>query len=386
MADSADPAPAPAPNAANAPGAVVSNAPHPGVVAAQRARAGRADTIALIEAGKLGDVNAKPAPRAEPAKPPAPAATPAPAGRTPTPADAEPLEPTADPAPDLETTRRLSTIQAAEKRHRDKMAADRADLDAKVKGIERDWAPRVKAAEDFEALRAKAKKGGVHLVAALAALGIGEDDLEPAAQAIYAHSKAGAADPARKAHADRLLREREEITERDATQRRIDELEQRLTQRDQQGEFRSLQANYLDSALDAITDTTPLAKAVVARAKGGTTPAERASAAKRMTALRGKLWDLTVAMTEELDGEAPDPADVIARYEDLRGAELDELGIPRPTATTDDPKKNSQPADKKPPAKTLSADLSTPRVPRDAQSGKDHRAETRRMIESGKLE
>jgi hypothetical protein len=181
--------------------------------------------------------------------------------------------------------------------------------------------------------------------------------------------------------------DRASTDELEATKRRLDELEGKLTQKDQQGEFRQLQATFLDAALDAVDDTTPLAKAVAAKAKGGATPAERAAATKRMAALRGKLWDLTVAMTDELGGDAPDPADVIARYEEMRGAELDELGIARPTATTTtDTKTNSQPADKKNPAKTLSADLSTPRVPRDAQSGKDHRAETRRMIESGKIE
>ena len=70
--------------------------------------------------------------------------------------------------------------------------------------LEREWSPKVSAAQEFEQLKASAKRSPTHLVAAMKALGFGEDDLEPAAQVLYAFSKAGAADPARKAHAERI--------------------------------------------------------------------------------------------------------------------------------------------------------------------------------------
>jgi hypothetical protein len=53
-----------------------------------------------------------------------------------------------------------------------------------------------------------------------------------------------------------------------------------------------------------------------------------------------------------------------------------------PTQAT--PKKNTQAADKKHPAKTLGNDLSTPRVPRPTRSDREQRAETLEMLESGK--
>lgn len=373
------------------------------MVAAARARAGRGETLSLIESGQLD--GAKPS-VAAPARAVAPTRTAAPTevATPPGSADVESAsEDTAEvetaaptPAPestDPETAKRLATIQAAEKRSRDQTKAARAEVEASARKLETEWAPRIKAAEDFEALRAKAKRGSVHLVDAVRALGIGEDDFEAAAQALYAHSKAGAADPARKGQAERMLREREEATRVDATQKRLEELEAKLESKDRQSEFQTLQSGYLDGAVDTIADTSPIARAAVAaieKARAAGTPADKARAGQLATKLRGKLWEITVALTEELGGDVPDFADVIARYEDLRGAELDELGIPRPTAATTTPKQNAKPAEKQTPARTLSNDLSTTRVPRPTQSGdvhrKDHRKESLRMIESGKLE
>lgn len=390
-------------NAANAPGAVVSTTPHRGVVAAQRARAGRGETLALIESGKADAAAAKPstpkpngtngahAPAQLAAKPAAkPAITPTP---TEEPSDDDrDREATSEAAPetpatpdvsnvaDPETTKRLSTIQAAEKRSRDKIAAERKELDARAKAIEAEWSPRAKAAADFEALKAKAKKGGVHLVDALRALGVGDDDLEPAAQALYAHSKAGAADPTRKAAADRMMAERAHVTELEEVRAELRELRDGLSQRDEQQTFERRRATFLDHTVKAIGDDAPIAKAL---------------ATKNPTKLRAALWAMTVELTEANDGEVPDFPDVVAAYEAQRSAELEELGVAMPKAAkqpteTDETKPNNKTADKQNPARTLSNDLSTPRVPRPAQSGDEHRKanrkDTLRMLESGKLE
>ena len=401
----ADPAPAPtgtaAANPANAPGAVVSNTPHRGVIAAQRAKAGRGDTLRMLESGQVDAAAAKPSVVATPA-----ARTAQPAKPDPAQDDgldnaedeeseleaARPREAAAD-ASDAVVSKRLATIQAAEARQREKATKARAELETRAKAIETEWAPRIAKAEKFELLQAKARKGGAHLVAAFRELGFGDDDLEPAAQVLYAHSKAGAADPARKAAAERAMRERDLAESTDETQKRIDALEKKLASKDSEAQFQQLQGQYLDSALDSITDESPIARAAIAaidKARAEGTPAGKARAAQLAGKLRGKLWELTVEMTTELDGDAPDPADVIARYEESRGAELDELGIPRPTAATTTPKPNNKPADKQNPARTLSNDLSTSRVPRPRQSGdvarRESRKETLRALETGKLD
>lgn len=404
MADPASPGTAAA-NPANAPGAVVLNAPHHGVLAAQRAKAGRGDTLRMLEGGQVDPAAAKPSVAAPGrAAPPPPAAKPAvreDAAELETDAAAEleterPTEtPTETPATseDPAVAKRLATIQAAEARQREKATKARAELETRAKAIETEWAPRVAKAEAFEALQVKARKGGAHLVAAFRELGFGDDDLEPAAQTLYAHSKAGAADPARKQAAAAAMRERELAERGDETQRRIDALEEKLAARDRQAEFQQVQGRFLDHALDSITDDAPIARAAAAaidKARAENTPDGKVRATKLAQKLRGKLWELTVAMAAEFDGDAPDPADVIARYEESRGAELDELGIPRPTSTTTQPKPNSKPADKQNPARTLSNDLSTSRVPRPRQSGdvarKESRRDTLRALETGKLD
>lgn len=371
----------PAGNAANVIGNVVSNKPHPGVVAGNRARAGRSETAALIDAGRMDSASAKPSvaaraptptPAAKPDPTPEPEVTPdaeaAPEAETPT--EAAPDVPEVAAKPDPETARRVGSIQQAEQRHREKVAKANAELDAKAKGIEREWAPRVKAAEDFEALKVKARKGGVHLVDAIRALGVEVDGFEAAAQVLYAHSPAGAADPARKAQADKLMREREQASDLTSVQRELAELKQQLASKDEQQTFEQQRTTYLDHTVKAIGDDAPIAKAL---------------ATKNPNKLRAALWATTVELTQANDGDVPDFPEVVAAYEAARRAEFEELGIAPPTATTTT-KPNSKPADKQNPAKTLSADLSTPRVPRDAQGGKDHRAETRRMVESGKFE
>jgi hypothetical protein len=372
-------------------------------VAAQRARAGRGETMRLIESGQLDAAEAKPSvppPRVGAGVSSASAAAAA-ADETMGDADETGDRPDASdeieapsgsrpPPADAETSKRLATIQAAEKRSRDKIAAEKRELETRVKAIETEWLPRVKKAEDFEALQARAAKARSNpalLVDVFRALGFSDDHLEPVAQALYTFSKAGQADPARAKQAERMLREREQVDEVSATQRRLDELEAKITKRDQQSEFQRLQTGFLDLAVEAISDAAPIATAAVAaieKARATGTPDGKAKAKTLATKLRGKLWEITEQLTAELEGDMPEFSDVIARYEEIRAAELEELGVPLPA--TNDPKKNNQAADKKNSAKTLSADLSTPRVPRPTTSGREHRKDTLRMLESGKFE
>lgn len=374
--------------AANTIGNVVHNAPHRGVVAANRARAGRSETLKQLLAGKLDDVapsvpapqpgDRRPAAAAEPdqegdedaAAAPAPARQPTREPATEEPADQKP----AVAAPDAETAKRLTQIQQAEERSRRKIADERKSRDTELAQREAELAPRAKRADDFDALLAKAAKARSNpalLVDVFRALGFGDDHLEPVARSLYSLSKAGQADPAHRAQAERLLRDREVADDTTSLRREITELKQHLATRDQQTEFQQLQAGYLDNAVKAIGDAAPTL---------------RAMAAKNPAKLRAQLWRHTEELTREQEGDVPDFAAVVDRYQ----AELDDMGVPRPAAsapkTETETKTNNQAADKKTPAKTLSADLSTPRVPRPTTSGKEHRAETRRMLESGKFE
>jgi hypothetical protein len=344
-----------------------------------RIRAGRADTLAALQGGNLAAPPAKPpAPKAEVEKP-APeleakpdvadvedAADAADAG-----GEVKADEVAKDPAVDAETAKRLDSIAKAEKRSRDKIAADRAALKAEAEKHTAEMKPRLEALDKFEQAKKIVHKDPQ---AALELLGLGDDAaLEAFARAAFAMTEAGKKDPAgAKANAElaaRTLREREANTQTSALQKRLDELEQKLTQKDQQAQFESKRTAYIEHAAKQITDETPIAKAL---------------GEKNPEKLRAALWATTERLVEENDGEVPDPADVLATYEKTRRAELEELGVDPTTLAT--PKKNTQTADKKHPAKTLGNDLSTPRVPRPARSDREHRAETLEMLESGRLE
>ena len=383
------------PNLQNSPGAVVRNQPHPGEVAARRARAGRAETAALLERGQLG--NAKPSVAA---KPPAPEVDPDDGGQAQSGPEDLPPDGQGDtdeggrpalPDPDPETSRRIAKLEAKERQQRTQAQAVRADLERQKKEMDDErtqWAPRIKAAEDFEQLKLKARRGGAHLVEVFRALGFSDADFSPAGQTLYAASPEAGADPARKANAERLWRERGAIADSDATSKRLDDLERKieereraLEQREQQSRTDEAAARYIGASLEEATEEHPIVQAIVAKAANGKTKEERLAGARAVKSLRAKLWTIAQEMAEE-DGEYPEASALLKRYEDIRGAELDEIGIPRPNANA---KKNSQPADKTTPARTLSAELSTPRVPQSGTTGKDHRAETRRLIEAGKM-
>jgi hypothetical protein len=391
-------------NGATNPGGALLPGPAPGEVAAQRGRASRASTrAALLEAGS-GTPEAKPATAVRPPSPtrtaPAKAVTVEPVEESGDETAVDPTEeateeqPAGDAAkpaasgdgkPDPELAKRLESVQAAEKRSRDKITKERAELETERKRIETEWAPRIKAAKEFETLKAQAKRGSNGLVAAVRAIGFTEADFYAASQILYASSPEAAKDttsPQRKAAADRALAERYQSDEVAETKRELTELKQQLEAREQKQQYEATVTTYLDHTVKAIDGATaPLAKRL-----------ETANPAK----LRAGLWAAVEQLTEE-DGDVPsDMADVVARFERNHRAELEQLGIDpatlssptttsKATTTTDTTKKNNQAAEKKQPAKTLGNDLSTTRVPRSRSGERDRRAETRRMVESGQL-
>jgi hypothetical protein len=349
-------------------------APSNAARAAARIRAGRAQTLAALESGN--DLNVEAAPEAvAAAKAPAPVESPAVDER-----EVEAVETTDDAevedAPparvevDAESSKRLATIQAAEKRSREKIAKEREQLAADRASIEKERQELAAARSEIEAYRAARERAKLDPVAYLKAAGV--DDLEYAARQAYATAKAGT-DPQSREAAARMMREREHETELQATKRRLEELEQRLSARDQQAQFESHKNTYIEHAVKAIGDDAPITKAL---------------AAKNPAKVRAALWATTEHLIAENDGDVPDFEDVITTYERARRAELDELGIDPATLTAAPAakKQNDQPADKKHPAKTLGNDLSTPRVPRPTKSDKEHRAETLAMLERGTLE
>lgn len=275
---------------------------------------------------------------------------------------------------DPETAKRLAAVQKAEARSREKLNSERAEFEAQRKKLDEERAELSalrERVEKFEKLSAKAK---IDPAAALEALGV--EDFDYAARQAYARTKAQADDPKNREAAARAMREREAGDKLTATEKRIADLERKLEERDQRAQVQRQADEYMAGVTKA------------AGAAGDDTPLLRHFMAKNPEATVQRLRRVAFDLAQEMD-DIPEHADVIARYEKLRRAELDELGVDPATIlspATAKTKKNEQEAEKKNAAPTLSNDLSAPRAPRARVSEREDRAEVRRMLESGKLD
>ena len=284
----------------------------------------------------------------------------------------EPEEPTktGDGKPaDADLDKRLATVQKAQKRAKDELARERADFDRERDQWKASWQPKIEQAERFLALAGRAKYDPVSV---LLALGLSDDDLEPAARQVYAHSKAAAADPRYKESATRLMRERQYADELAQTRKELQDMKSQIQQRDQAQAAEREATRYIDSVVKVTGEETPLVQTMLAK------NAERTRERLAQTAMR---------IIEET-GEAPDPEDVVKSLEQARRLELEELGIDLDVAIkTAAPKKTIPAAGETRTAKTLSNGLGKPAQPRAAQkSRRDEIADLRRDLESGRLE
>lgn len=232
-------------------------------------------------------------------------------------------EETEDAEPDADKDRRLAAVQKAERRSRERIAqetsAAHAQLDTRLAQIEKEWKPRIEAAERFEQLRGRVK---YDLVGVLTELGMTEDDFEAGGQTLYAHSKAAGVKPEHKAAAQRAARERALADELAATKKRQDDLEKSLRDRDQAEIDARAARQYLASIETAAADKlktgdarAPLAEHFLAKSP------EKTRA--RLAQIAETLWDET--------GARPEPAAVLKRFEKQQRADLEEYGID-PTA------------------------------------------------------
>lgn len=219
------------------------------------------------------------------------------------PADEEPAEEAPKPDPELE--RRATALRRQEQRLRERVARERADVQRERDALKADTAEL----EKFKALRARAKYDPT---AALRALGLTDEDLEPAARHIYAQTKEAAKDPKNREAADKLMRERELQSKTDELQKRLDALdeEKRTAQAAQANERAAMR--YLGGVSKAARPGTLAAHFI---AKGG-------AAADKVTRTFAQI-------AQELsdEGDLPDPADVLAEYEVRRREELEEADV-----------------------------------------------------------
>lgn len=331
--------------------------------AQSRIKASRAETLAALSTELDAPATAA---KVEPA--PTPMVADEPDSAVEADEDDAPPPPKVESKPDSETSKRLAAVQAAEKRSREKVAAERAEVASERASAAKERAELDAELAELAAYRKAVERAKVDPVGALRAMGITDPaDLEHAAKTSYAAAKG---DPANKEAAARAMREREHADELATLRKRLDERDSADKQRTETEHVQRETAKYVADLKAAVSDETPIVKHFLAK-----------NPAKTEAALRRTAYELS-----QETGDIPDHADVLARYEQNRRAELEELGLD-PNSILSAPSKKPDPeAAKKPAAKTLNNTLSTPRVPRSKSSEREQRAETLAMLESGKLE
>jgi hypothetical protein len=218
-----------------------------------------------------------------------------------------------DEKADADTKRRLDTVQKAERRSKEQLDREKkaahAEIAATVAKLEAEWKPKIEGAEKFERMKSRVRS---HTVDVLRELGATEDDFEHMAQQVFAHSKAASVKPEHRAAAARAALEREQALSLEATNKKIADLETMISQRDKADADRAAADRYFSQVKKALD---PKKSPLAAR-----------NYAKNAERTRDKMSAIAIDLIKE-NGTAPSPAEVIAAYEKIRRAELEEDGV-----------------------------------------------------------
>ncbi len=275
--------------------------------------------------------------------------------------DVEPAEVASKPVTDPELAKRLDTIQKQERRAKESLAKERAELEAKFKPED------LAELAELRELRRRAKLGDPHAILKLTEST--EDDAEAIARNVYKLSKKAAENPANREEVARTVRERELSARLEATEQRFAALEKQLADRDAAVVREQENSTYLEAAAKNIDDSTPIVRAMFSK--------NPQLARQRVAFARDYLAQQT--------GEIPDAADVLKALEAVERDELTARGIDPDLVRA----KPSTPvaAGEKRTAKTLNSDLSSPTTPRTAPaSPKEEREHLLKALESGRLD
>lgn len=236
--------------------------------------------------------------------------------------------------PDAETSKRLATVAKAEKRSRDASDQRKIELDRREAALLAREVETTSKSASFEELQALAKKDRLGVLRKLGALET-EDDYEDVGRSAFPHTKAGKVDPRSKPIAEQSAKERALQAEIAELRKTTAELAEQFKTRDAKAEAQAFQARFLDDAVKAIPATPTLIGKLLAKSP------EKA---------RQALLAVGARMERENDNETPSHADVIAEYERLRRADLEEQGVDVDAMLKPAAAPVTQPAAKKPAA------------------------------------
>lgn len=243
-----------------------------------------------------------------------------------------------DEETDPKLAKNVEALNRREKRMMERVDAREREVRAIEQRLEKEWAPRVEAAERFESLKGRARYDAASV---LEALGVNlQDDGELIARQVYSRSKAALAKPETREAAERALRERESASELATVRKELAEMraerEAERTARD--NEQRA--AAYIAKVEKAAGDDAPLLTAYLAN-----DPDEA----------RGELAKLAKELYDDT-GELPEHADVAAEWEKRERARLKKRGVTAPAKAA----KASGAPTTKPAGKALSSTMAAP--------------------------
>ncbi len=213
--------------------------------------------------------------------------------------------------PDAESGKRLEQVRKTEARMREQIKRDRDAFVSERDAFVAEWKPKIEAAERFERMRESARNPYT-IAELLLEAGMAEDDFEAAAQALYAHSTKGKADPKNREYVARSKRERDLADQLASVQKRLDAQETKERQAAEEAKARAEGERIIRGIVKTVKpDASPLLVAALAK------NTERTH--QRLAQIAGELFDR--------EGVMPDAAEVHAEYERVRREELTELGI-----------------------------------------------------------
>lgn len=188
--------------------------------------------------------------------------------------DDEEEDPDAEPDPDAEEdpdelaakdpelAKRLRVIRQTEQRQRAQLASERTAFERERGEFQQQSRQVLEAQQQFDALAARIRHDPIAVVAALG-FGSNDDDWEYLAQQAVARSKKYADKPEYRAAAQRAMRERELAESATKNERRIADLEKKLTERDQQTAVERDLERYFSRVTRKADDSTPRVKALI---------------------------------------------------------------------------------------------------------------------------
>jgi hypothetical protein len=215
--------------------------------------------------------------------------------------------------PDLQ--KRLAIVAKHEKRAKEREAKVKAEIEQERisfrrerEAFDREVAQARTEIGKFQELQGRARYDAIGV---LRALGLTDDDIGPAARQLWAHSKEGPNDPKNRELAARMMKEREQEDRVSKLERELrEERESRTKEQTEKQQQAQIEA-YLTHIEKTASEEHPLFKRLV----------EKSPKKARL-----KIAEAAYSLAQR-DGEEPDADDVLAEFERVERAELEERGI-----------------------------------------------------------